>query len=242
MKRKITIIKLGYIDHLVNIKKLLKWKSDIFEITDIQEKECLHDCETTDGYLDYNFTRDSIKNEIICPEKSDYAIALTQYSFDGNFFMFRTEKKCVGISLYGIPEILQIENIPIENFIIKQIYEICALSFIYTEISDDNVDIFHKETRRCIFDLNGERTHILYNTEQPEICINCKAKFQEKQIPQGIISIFDKELKKIKKPLINNIERSIKKYPLFSMILSAIIGMILNFLLKWLIKFILCEF
>jgi hypothetical protein len=35
MKTKITLIKLGYVGHLVNFQKLIKWKSDLFEITGI---------------------------------------------------------------------------------------------------------------------------------------------------------------------------------------------------------------
>lgn len=47
--------------------------------------------------------------------------------------------------------------------------------------------------------MNGERSDILYNTEQPILCDECKGKFKSKQVELEIISQFEKELKRIKK-------------------------------------------
>jgi len=38
MKR-IAIIKMGHVDTIVNFKKILKWKSDIFTISSLTEKK-----------------------------------------------------------------------------------------------------------------------------------------------------------------------------------------------------------
>jgi len=237
MKKKITIVKVGHVDHLANCKKIKSWKSDIFEIVEIQSVEHLPDSEMHDGYLDQKFTRESLRNVISCPVHSDFTGAITSCRFIDNFYMHRLGNNCVGISLYGITEILEIENISIENFIIKLFYEICALSLI-TDISnnDEVYNIVHRDTRGCLFDMNGDRTHILYNTEKPIICNSCKEKFNKKQIPQGIISTFNKELKKIKKPTILKLERYIKKYPFVSMIISALIALTINSVLNVLWK------
>lgn len=229
MKKKITLVKVGHVDHLVNLKKIKEWKSDVFEIIEIQSIEHLPDSEMNDGYFDQKFTRESLRKVISCPNNSDFAVAITSYRYIDNFYMHRLEEKCIGISLYGITEILEIENISIENFVIKQLYAICALSLI-TDISnnDEAYKIVHRDTRGCLFDMNGDRTDILYNTEKPIICDSCKERFRKKQIPQGIISTFDKELKKIRKPIILKIERNIKRYPFVSMIISALIALTIN--------------
>ena len=236
MKTKITIVKVGYIDHILNSEKIRRWKSKLFEIVDIQTIEYLSDSEINDGYLDQKFSKESLSKVFSHSKNSDFTVAITSCRFDDNFYVHQINENRVGISLYGITEILKTENISIENFIIKQLYAVCALSLI-ANISDDNevYDIVHLDTRGCLFDMNGNREDILYNTEKPIICESCKDKFKKKQIAQGTISNLNKELKRIQKPIILKLERYIKKYPLVAMIIGAIIAICISqiFELVW---------
>lgn len=229
MKIKITLIRLGHIRHLVNLENIKKWKSNIFEIEEIQCLEYLPESNIEDGYLDQKYTKGELDKKISCPSTSDIAIAIMPYRFIDNFYMHRINEKCVVISLFGIPEILELDNISIENFILKQIYEICAIRNLVNDISSDDVyRIVHRDTRGCLFDMNGNREDILFNTEKPIICESCIDKFKKKQINSNIISTFEKELKKIKKPLILRLERRIRKYPFASLIISGLIAISLN--------------
>lgn len=234
MKSKVTLIKLGHINHFVNIEKIKKWKSKLFEVVNIQCVEHLPDTDSWDGYLDQKFTRDELNKIISCPKDSDFAIAIMPYRFVDNFYMHRIGNNCVVISLSGIPEILEKDNISVENFIIKQIYEICAIKNLVNDISSEDVYQFvHLDTRGCIFDMNGERSDILYNTEKPIICESCKTTFKKKQVNSEIVSILEQELKNIKKPLVLRIERYIRKYPLVSVILSAFVALLLNLIANY---------
>jgi len=225
MKIKITLVKIGYIDRFVDLKKIMKWRSGIFDIIEIQAVDYLPDSEMYDTYLDQKFTRDDLREIFSCPAGSNFAVAITSYRFIDNFYMHRIAQDRVGISLYGIPEILGIENISIENFIIKCLYEICAISLIADISNDAEVyGLIHRDTRGCLFDMNGDRTDILYNTEKPIICSSCTEKFNRNQTRQGIIPTFNKELRKIRKSTLLIIEGSIRKYPLFSIVLGALIG------------------
>lgn len=104
--------------------------------------------------------------------------------------------------------------------------------------SDDVYQFVHMDTRGCLFDMNGERSDILYNTEQPILCDECKGKFKSKQVELEIISQFEKELKRIKKPLLLRIERWIKHYPLFALLISALTAITLNIIANIICKFI----
>lgn len=231
MKYKITLIKLGHAGRLVDLQKVKNWKSDLFEITEIQCVDHLPESDIQDGYLDQKYTKEKLQTIISCPTDSDFAVAIMPYKFVDNFYMHRIGADCVVISLYGIPEILGLEHISVENFIIKQMYEICAIKCLVKDISSDDVYQFvHLDTRGCLFDLNGERTDILHNTETPIICESCKDTFKRKQTNTQIIATFEKELKRIKKPLILRIERWIKKYPLVSVVVSGLITVALNLL------------
>lgn len=121
----------------------------------------------------------------------------------------------------GIGDILKKDSISIEHFVIKQIYELCAIKHLVNDLSSkDAYNIVHLDTRGCLFDVNGERSDIVYNTEQPIIFDECKGKFKHRQVRQDIIEQFEKELKKIKKPFILRAERWIKRYPLVAIFLS----------------------
>lgn len=231
MKHKITLIELGYTKCLVDLNKVKKRTSKIFEITEIQCIDYLPKSDIEDGYLDTKYTNEKLQKLISCPKNSDFAVAIMPYKFMDNFYMHRIGKDCVVISLYGIPEILGLKNISTENFIIKQLYELCAIKCLIKDISSDDVYKFvHRDTRGCLFDMNGDRTDILYNTEIPIICDSCKDAFKRKQTNAQTISTFEKELRRIKKPMILRIERSIKKYPLASIGISGLIAISLNLL------------
>ncbi len=239
MKFKIAIITLGHVEHKVNIKKIKKWKSNLFEINSIQKLEQIPESDILDGYLDHKFTKEGLSNSIKCPNGSDIAIAIMAYRFDDNFYLHRLPNNCVALSVYGIKEILNSENISIENFIIKQIYELYALKQLVSQFDSDEVyNIVHTDTRGCLFDLNGDRFDIIYNTENPIICDSCRNQFRNRQLDSNIFPILTSEIKKIKKPLIIQTESFIRKYPLVSIGLSGLFALFLNIIANIIYEFL----
>lgn len=166
MKYKVALIRLGHTQHLLDFQSITAWKSDLFTICGLYCIDHLPNSDIDDGYLDVKYTRSKLQSLISCPDDIDYAVAIMPYRFEDNFYMHRISNNCVVISLYGIAEILKADNISIEHFIIKQLYEICAVKHLVKDISSDDVYHFiHLDTRGCLFDMNGERSDILYNTE-----------------------------------------------------------------------------
>jgi hypothetical protein len=228
-KMKITIIKLGHVERLFDLKAILKWKNDLFEITNIQSIPHLPNSENSDFFLDQKYDIDDIKDKINCPKDSDIAVAIMACRFIDNFYMHRAQSNCVVISLYGINDILSNANISIENFILKQFYEIFTMKCICDDIeSFDAFSIIHKDTRGCIFDLNGDKQDIIYNTESPIICDSCRAEFKRRQADNNILSKIENELKRIRKPIIKRVEIFIKQYPLVSMCITGLSAITLN--------------
>ena len=229
MKLKIAIITLGHVEHKVNINKIKSWKSKLFEVNCIQNLEQVPESDIEDGFLDHKFSKVGLADSINCPNESDIAIAIMVNRFDDNFYLHRLSNNCVAVSVYGIKEILNSENISIENFIVKQIYELFALkSLVQNFESNDVYSIVHTDTRGCLFDLNGEKFDIIYNTEKPKICDSCKTHFRNRQLDSNIFPTLTSELKKIKKPLMMRIESFIRKYPLVSIGLSGLFALLLN--------------
>lgn len=222
-KHKITLVKLGHVDRIVEFKRILKWKSKLFEINSNKCICYLPESDVVDGYLDIKYTNEKLSNIISCPEDSDYCIAIMPYRFNDGFYMHRIGVNCAVLSLYGIANILRTENISIENFIINQLYCTCAIKNLLTDFSSSEASkLKHRDTRGCLFDMNGDRNDLIYNIEKPVICDCCKSKFKNNQMNTDTLSTFEKELKRIRKPWILRAERKIKEYPLISIILSVL--------------------
>lgn len=228
-KLKIAIITLGNVEQKINLKKIKNWKSKLFEVNSIQKINHIPDSDVDDGYLDHKYSSAGLNNSVSCPANSDLAVAIMSNRFDDNFYLHRLNDNCVGMSIHGIKEILNSENISVENFIIKQFYELYSLKKLVTNFASDEVySIVHSATRGCLFDLNGDRFDIIYNTEKPIICDSCKSKFSDKQLEDKTFPTLIKELRRIKKPLISRVESFIRQYPLVSICLSGIFAVALN--------------
>lgn len=238
-KIKFAIIKFGGVSNLVDYNRLQSWKSRLFEIRTIY---CIANppvVNNIDNCLDVKYQREQMDGLVSCPDDCDIAVAIMPYRFKDNFYLHRISSNVAVISLYGIKDILTEENISLDNFILKQFYELVAIKYFFSDISIDKVDeLVHMDTRGCLFDLNGDRRDILYNTEQPYICDECKSKFKRKQIPTDVIDQFEKELKKLRKPLIVRVERWIRKYPFVSLILSLMSALIINILANCICSFL----
>lgn len=229
MKYKVALIRLGHSQHLVDFQYIKKWKSKLFSVSGLYCIDHMSNSDISDGYLDVKYSRAQLKDCVFCPDAYDYAVAIMPYRFTDNFYMHRVSEKCVVISLYGIADILKEDAISVEHFIIKQLYEICAIRHLMKDLSSDEVyDFVHLDTRGCLFDMNGERTDILYNTEQPILCEECKGKFKGRQVEQEVVLLLEKEMKRIKKPILLRLERWIKHYPLLAILVSALTAILFN--------------
>lgn len=229
MQISITIVILGHVDRQIDIRKIKNWKSKIFKIASVQRMDHLPKSDIDDGFLDHKFSKEALSQHIQCPKNSELAIALIPNRFEDNFYIHRLSDNCAAISLYGINDILSPKHISIENFILKQVYEICALKRLISDFTSTDVySIIHSDTRGCLFDLNGDRQDIIYNTEKPLICDSCLSAFKRKQFEDDYLKRLAKELKWIRKPTLLTVEHFIKKFPLISVLLSALLAIILN--------------
>ena len=237
-KIRFAIVKIGNIQHLSNLRKIKSWRSKLFEVNSLYSLENLPQCNFEDGYLDMKYCKEEMVDMISCPDDCDLAVGIMPYRFVDNFYMHRVTNKTAVISLYGIKDILDENNISVDHFILKQLYELCVIKHILPDISDDSIyDIIHFDTRGCLFDMNGDRKDILYNTESPVLCSACRAKLKSRQLQLDVIKTLDRELKKLRKPVAMRVELWIKRYPFVSLLLSALVTILLsvaaNFISEW---------
>jgi 6-pyruvoyl-tetrahydropterin synthase len=232
----IKLIIIGHSDRVVNFDEIKKHKSKFFKFLDIERINHLPNPEKDDGYLDIVYSKTEIQRIMNDIEYDGLCIATMNYGFNDHFYMHRVAANKVCISIYGLENILGKRNISLENFIIKNTYEIFIFHKILKNFTN-NEEVYtfiHSDTRGCLFDMNGDKRDIVYNTEKPIICDECKGKINNKSIPKNFLEDIQKELLKIDKPFIKKIENFISKYPLFSVLVTFFFSTLINLFSNWL--------
>lgn len=231
----IKLIIIGHADRVVNFDLIKKHKSKYFKFSDIERINNLPNAQKDDGYLDVVYTKAEIQSIMNDIEFDGLCIAIMNYGFDDNFYMHRIGVNKVCISIFGLENILSEKTISIENFIIKNTYEVFIFYKILKNLtnSDEVYTFIHNDTRCCLFDMNGDKRDIVYNTEKPSICYECKGKISNKSIPKNFLEEIQKELLKIDKPFIKKVENFISKYPLFSVLVTFVFSTLINLFSNW---------
>jgi hypothetical protein len=233
-KINIEIIELGNLKGFIDLKKIMRWKSRIFEIRGIRSIGHLPKPRGENIYLDCEYS-DSEIAEIIGVSSGCVRIGIINTSFSDNFYVHGIDENTAVISIKIPEEILRNKSIPLENFIIKTIYELLTLFLEFgNAFAVDAYSVPHQDTRGCLFDLNGDLYDIIYNTEKPRICEECISRIKEKNMPDGFLELLTAELKRIRKNSLLRIELFIKAYPFLSLLITVLLTIALNLLSSWL--------
>ena len=231
---------LGHAKRLVDTCKLLRYESNFFRITDLVEIEALPKGDVVDGYLNIQYSAEKVA-EILSIESGPLVIGIMPYPYEDHFYMHRAGENKLCISLAEVSHILRSEKISTENFIIKNILEAVLLYRLFNGLNSDRLYEFpHSDTRGCMFDMNGDTRDIIYNTEKPILCNECKGKINGKSLPKGYLSAFEKELAKIDKTLSLKFESWVGKHPfqyaLITLIVTAILTIGINIFTNYLCR------
>jgi len=227
-KLEIKLVMLGHAKRLVDTRKLQRYKSNFFHIKEITEIEAMPKGDIEDGYLNIRYTPEKI-TEILSTESGTFVVGIMFYPYYDNFYMRHAGGNKVCISLARVSYILRSEKITLENFIIKNILVAVLLNNIYNGTNLDRAHEFtHSDTRGCIFDKNGDIYDIIYNTEKPIICNECKGKINAKSIPTGYLPKFEKELAQIDKTLSQKFEIWAGRHPFIYSFITLILGAVLG--------------
>lgn len=228
-KLSVKIVIAGHLRNTLDLRKLRRFKSRFFSIAEVESIDALPSPGKDDGFLDIVYSRSEVASLLDPINGADIVLGIMNYRFDDNFYLHRTGENKACLSIADIDRILLSHNISIENFILKNIYEMTVFVNTLGKLNTDDVYNFvHQDTRGCLFDLNGDKLDVLHNTERPIVCDSCKAKINSRSVPEDFTKHLESELKSIRKPFICTIELFIKKYPLFSLLVTFLFGVLVN--------------
>lgn len=222
--KKVSIVQLGFLKRQVSLRKLERCKSVLFSVETVNEISHIQQSDYSD-YLQ-ELTDETISANIQHDSNSDVTIAITEYRLEGNFYMRRVANNVVIISLFEVGDILQYYHIPLEYFILKNIYEIVTLLHMDNRLPTTREripNIIHEETRGCLFDMHAIKTDIIYFfTGRHSLCHQCVAYLEKKQLPKNFLKELLHELRKIRKPAFYKIYDFVKCYPIWSIVILVI--------------------
>ncbi len=221
---KIALVLLGTQLHMSTINKLRVYKSKIFIINSVKTKADLPNTKS----MDWSYSDTQIASFIEPDDHSDITIALLEDKIEGNFFMRRLGERVGAITFFQAAEIMADANIDLLNYLLVDIYEAVTLFVQGDKSLYPGREVCHYATRRCIFDMAGNKYDVVYACEQTCLCTECEAKLRSKVLPEKYIDTLKKELKHVRKSRYSRIMDFIKRKPLFSLLLTAITSIVLN--------------
>lgn len=227
-KIKIKLGIIGYLPFVLNRKKIKNFKSDIFEIIgEIDDYHFNSDSDTEFwGYSDNKLNSELPKN---C--EADFFIGITYVPIENNYYARRLENNRIVLSFYEMYQILTEGHVPLENLIYRVLY---AYSLVYLRQNNiippqrEFLGFTHDDTRGCLFDMNGNKTDVLFSLDKPIICDDCTNRLRQEKVADNKISKIKNEIKGIKKKRFYKISDFVKEKPLLSIGISLIVGVLVS--------------
>ena len=226
-KIKIKMIVVGSIPFVLNRNRISNWSSELFEISGNIDTHKLR--TNSDGakwrYLDQNI-RDILP---VADGAVDFQVAIVSVPLEDNFYERRLEGNWIIVSTYEIRKYLAEANIPIENVILRVLYA-CALVFMFYGkqiplTGAEDPKLTHDETKGCLFDMNGDKSEVVFSCDHPILCQECQGTLGQK-ISRETIEKCQKEIRKIRKTPYYRITDYIKGHPIRSLA-ATVVGSVL---------------
>jgi len=149
----IKIIILGELRYQINEKYIVNWKSRLFKIEELGHRSFM---ENTDN-SNWSYS-DSIFEKMIEKKKTIDKITffIINAPLEDNYYLRRIGKNACVLSLFEIAEILINNNLNIEPFIFRNIYEVVLIFKSLGTIPPAVYPIAHDDIRGCLLDMNSE--------------------------------------------------------------------------------------
>ena len=157
-------------------------------------------------------------------------VGITTAPIQDNFFANNNGRDAILVTLFQADEFCEKSGRTKEEYLAHTI--LCQLLWIQYKSrnpSADYSDLFHEDTRGCIFDFCYNKTDIAIGLRVCQIDPICKGKLVEGNIPETLVNDAERILKRMRTPtFMKSIQVSIQN-PIFSFLLGGLIlGLAVN--------------
>lgn len=221
----VKLVTLGNLKYPVDFQRIEQWQSKIFQTSHSEQVQALPNAKG-DNWV---YTDAQLITLVHADPSVDFTLTIINVPLELNWYMRRLGNNVAVLSLHETADILRSSNLRIEQFILRNLYELCAF---YLEsghaIPDGAHTLAHDETRNCLFDMNANKADIAFSTSRPILCFQCKARMMQAQVDKDFIPLLEQELKRIKKDLYYRIADWVKTYPIWTLLLTLGSSLLLN--------------
>jgi hypothetical protein len=232
-KLKIRVVTLGTVPHDLDLAKVSRWSSSIFDVVTPIDNFTVN--SDADGE-DWQFTDTNISQNLPENEGEDFLVAITSVPIHHNWYTRRVKENVVVFSFNEIADYLRFNNIPLENVVFRLLY---AYAFVFAEnksripFCSEYTNFTHDETKGCIFDMNGLKYDIIHSCDSPIICSACVHRLASAGVPTSQIELAEKEIKNVRKHLYFRIAGWISRHPILSLIIASVWAFLIGLLTEY---------
>lgn len=222
----VTIVSLGNLKYPVNMSYLEGWKSQIIKVSHGASVGHLPDAEGDN----WEYTCDQLSSIVHADSNASFTVALISAPLEDNYYMRRLGDKVAVLSLFEMAEIVRFSDFTIESYILRNIYELAVLYAANSTslLPLDSHSWAHDDVRGCLFDMNANKSDIVFSLHQPKLCDACKTRVLSRQVDSVFLPALSEELQKIQKALYFRISEWIKRNPLLALSVAALSAISLN--------------
>lgn len=221
----ISLVLLGNLKYPLNVAQLEGWKSDILRI---QHRAAVGHLPNADGD-DWEYTDQQLLGVLGAEQDSDFTLGLISLPLEDNYYMRRLSDRVAVLSLHQMAEIVGYFGFSIEQYVLRNAYELAVLFAGNGKlIPVDYVTWAHDEVRGCLFDMNSNKSDIIFSLDRPKLCAACRTRLSSKQVPADLLPTLDRELPRIRKALYLRMTEWVKRHPIFALAITAASGIALN--------------
>jgi hypothetical protein len=239
-KARIRLIAIGHMPPRVNFSRIQGWRSGLFELAGPVDHYALR-CDS-DG-PSWEYSDELLKQQLPTngADDCDFTVAIVNVPIQDDWYSRRLGDNEIVFTFHQIREILAIENIPLENALLRLLY---SYTLVYIGNGsripdyDESVSFTHDETRGCLFDMNGTKGDIVESCHQPILCSECEERLTIGRVPSRLISTTKKEINRIRKPNYYMMLDFVKTNPLWALLISSGYAVLLGVISTYLSKYI----
>lgn len=232
IKTTITLLILGAAKGRIDMSQVKKWKSSIFQIDNVKVIETLEDAEGEDWvYTDSQLARLTSHDE-----PTDFTLVLMNGPLEYNFYMRRVDEQVAVISFFDIAKEIQSYGFSLENYVIRNIYELVLIFGLCGKQFPPPPEIYkftHHDIRGCLFDMNADKTDLVYSLHKPTICHSCEHRIRTAKIEQAYLETLKGELEKLRKSLFFRLSDFVKMHPVTALAASLAFAVLANLIANY---------
>ena len=167
------------------------------------------------------------------PKQNEFSIqiGITAVPIENNYYGYYEEgtNKIIG-TLFEMDEVLERANTTREDYVSQTILTAILWHQYHNNPSNsDYMDLFHDDTRGCLFDFCGNKLDLVTGLKAKRIDSICRGKLIEGNVSEYLVEDIEEALNRMKTPSFWQSVQEGMKIPLFSFVLGGLIlGLFIN--------------